>query len=324
MTDEQATELWDRLIDSFKQKEVKAAHEFLNYAAKIGLAPLQEESERLFWSGKKSREHVYAISKFPPEQTALEKTDIGRLLDKLSVFEAVDWDLSTLVWALVSKLFGIGATGDVHAYLDGGFALHNVFWNDELPGLRLMQRYGAVQNIWIHIWDSKKEEWQPRLSIDSDELRLVFDKAKRIPAPTPDKPEATRSFVLDPPVKVATLRRQIFERHLQSKAKFEKFVDRKRFEELAERADSDGKTPARPPLPRRKDGHRRDGAAHPRGAGGPAQRARGRGAQGAPRRRRERHGRVRQSARHRTVLDSPIQGFLGAAGNVGAPSGPHL
>ncbi|HEX6373321.1 MAG TPA: hypothetical protein VF006_30640 [Longimicrobium sp.] len=215
VTDEQVEGLWKLIVDCFKQKDVKLAHAFLEYAAKIGLQPLQAPSERIFWSGTNSRAHAYKISQPPPKPTALETTDIGRLLDKLSVFKAVPWELSTLLWALVSRYFGMGATGDIHVYLDGGFAIGNVFWNDELPVLRLMQRYGAVRNIVIHIWHTKESRWLREFAIDSDKLLLVYDKGKRIPAPTLDNQNATRSHRFDKPVKLAPLRR-FFEHFMQS------------------------------------------------------------------------------------------------------------
>lgn len=207
--------LWQLMVECFQKKDATLAEKFLQVAEEeIGLKPLRAEGARIFWSGKASREHAYAISS-PAGPTALEKTDIGQLLDKLSFFKVVPWDLSTILWALVSRSFGMGATGDMHVYLDGGFAKGNVFWNDELPMLRLMQRYGTVQNIIMHIWHTRDKRWLPEFDIDSGDLRLVFDKAKRIPAPTPENPQATRSFRYDKPIRVSALR-GAFERFLQS------------------------------------------------------------------------------------------------------------
>jgi hypothetical protein len=195
------------IVACFTEKKVEKAYAFLQRAKDLGLKPLETESPRVFWSGAESRKTAYAVSQPPPDPTALEKTDIGQLLDKLSLFKAVPWELSTLLWALVSRYFGMGASGDIHVYMDGGFALGNVFWNDELPILRLMQRYGAVRSILIHIWHTRELRWIPEFSIDSDELLLVFDKARRIPAPTDGNPEQTRSFRFDKPVKMAIFRR---------------------------------------------------------------------------------------------------------------------
>lgn len=213
--EEKIIRLWDLLVGCFRTKDIKLAKQFISFAAELGLDPLQAEGPRIFWSGKVSKEHAFSISKRPPEATALEKTDIGQLLDKLTLFETLPWELSTLLWALVSRYFGMGATGDIHVYLDGGFALGNVFWNDELPMLRLMQRYGAVRNIIMHIWHTSDLRWQPEFNIQSDKLLLVFDKAIRVAAPTVDNPDATVSFRFQKPIKIAVLR-HAFEKFLQS------------------------------------------------------------------------------------------------------------
>lgn len=208
-------DLWTLMVRCFSEKDVRLAHAFLDMAADMGLQRLETPSPRVFWSGAESRKKAYEVSQPPPEPTALEKTDIGRLLDKLSVFKSVPWDLSTILWALVSRMFGMGATGDIHVYMDGGFAKGNVFWNDELPILRLMQRYGAVEDIILHIWHTRDSRWLPEFSIQSDKLLMVFDKARRVPAPTLDNPNQTRSYRYDRPLKISALRR-VFERFLQS------------------------------------------------------------------------------------------------------------
>lgn len=207
--------LWDLLVQCFVEKNQDKAYAFLGRATELGLKPLETPSQRVFWSGTESRKKAYEISQPPPQPTALEKTDVGTLLDKLQVFKSVPWDLSTLLWALVSRYFGMGATGDIHVYLDGGFAMGNVFWNDELPALRLMQRYGAVRSIILHIWHTRDQRWIPEFDIQSDQLLLVFNKSKRVPDPTPTDPNHTRSFRFAKPIKVAVLRRT-FERFLQS------------------------------------------------------------------------------------------------------------
>ncbi len=74
---------------------------------------------------------------------------------------------------------------------------------------------------------------------------------------------------------------------------------------------------ARPPQPPQSDRHLCDAEAHRGGAGGPAQRAQGRGAQGVPHRQRERHGRVQHAAHDRAVPDSQLQEHLGAAERAG-------
>lgn len=203
------TTLWYMLVDCFKKKSPDLARQFITYAAEIGLNQLQEESPRLFWSGKKSKEHAFEKSRPPPEATALEMTDIGRLLDKLSVMQTVPWELSTILWGLVSRYFGMGATGDIHVYLDGGFAKGNVFWNDELPMLRLMQRYGAVREIILHIWHTEEQRWKKEFNIESDKFELVFHKGKRNPAPTLENPDATRSYRFSTPVQLGMLRRTL-------------------------------------------------------------------------------------------------------------------
>lgn len=203
----EAESLWDLMVECFVEKKIEKAYAFLQRAKDLGLKPLEAESPRLFWSGAESRKKAYAISQPPPDATALEKTDIGQLLDKLSLFKAVPWELSTLLWALVSRYFGMGASGDIHVYIDDGFALGNVFWNDELPVLRLMQRYGAVRSIFIHIWHPEDHRWMPEFSIDSDQLLLVFDKSRRIPAPTLENPERTRSFRFEKPYNLANFHR---------------------------------------------------------------------------------------------------------------------
>lgn len=209
--DEDVVHLWELMIKCFSLKDVRYAKEFLTESTRLGLEPLENQSARIFWSGTNSRAMAYQQSS--DEATALEKTNVGTLLDKLSVFKAVPWGLSTLLWALVSRTFSMGATGDMHVYLDGGFAKGNVFWNDELPALRLMQRYGAVRDILINIWHTKDNRWLPEFSINSDKLLLVFDKGKRVPAPTSEDPNATRSFRYDKPIKIANLRR-MFEKYL--------------------------------------------------------------------------------------------------------------
>lgn len=214
ISEEQALGLWELMVECFVEKKIDKAYAFLQRAKALGLKPLEAESPRVFWSGAESRKKAYEVSQPPPEATALEKTDIGQLLDKLSLFKAVPWELSTLLWALVSRYFGMGASGDIHVYMDGGFALGNVFWNDELPVLRLMQRYGAVRSILIHIWHTEDLRWMPEFSIDSDQLLLVFDKSRRIPAPTIDNPQQTRSFRFEKPYRLANFRR-LFERALQ-------------------------------------------------------------------------------------------------------------
>ena len=214
VSERDAESLWDLMVECFMEKKVEKAYAFLRRAKELGLKPLETESPRLFWSGAESRKKVYSISQPPPDATALEKTDIGQLLDKLSLFKAVPWELSTLLWALVSRYFGMGASGDIHVYMDDGFALGNVFWNDELPVLRLMQRYGAVRSIFIHIWHPEEFRWMPEFSIDSEQLMLVFDKSRRIPAPTIDNPERTRSFRFERPYNLANFRR-LFVRALQ-------------------------------------------------------------------------------------------------------------
>jgi hypothetical protein len=216
-SDDDINTLWDLLIDTLQQKSTQKAKDFLQQAKKIGLAPLEEPSPRIFWSGKNSRAHVYNISGQPPNAAALEKTDVGVLLDKLKVFEIAPWEVSTVLWALVSRYFGIGASCDAHAYLDGGFAKGNVFWNDELPALRLMQRYGAVKKIYMHIYHTRDQRWVKEFEFGSDQLLLVFDKAKRVakdPPPTDPTENKTRSYRYDKPIKVATLTR-LFERYLK-------------------------------------------------------------------------------------------------------------
>lgn len=206
--------LFNDLIEIFMQKDIALAKKFLlNLNAEAGLEPLELESERLYWSGKESRKKAYDTS--APGSTALEKTEIGQLLDKFSFFEAIPWDLSTILWAEVSRSFSVGARGTMNVYIDGGFAKGNVFWNDELPALRLMQNYRLVTNITIHLWHTKKQRWVKEFDIQSEKLKMVFDKAKRIPNPTPEKPDNTKSYRYPTPIDVSYLRRILIQ-YLQS------------------------------------------------------------------------------------------------------------
>ncbi|MBW4668240.1 MAG: DUF4157 domain-containing protein [Cyanomargarita calcarea GSE-NOS-MK-12-04C] len=216
INDEVIQELYEELINIFVKKDVSLAKKFLaSLSSRAGLKPLEQESERLYWSGKQSRQKAYETSEPISGATALEKTEIGGLLDKFPLFEAIPWDLSTLLWAEVSRCFSVGARGTMNVFIDGGFAKGNVFWNDELPALRFMQRYGLVDNIVIHIWHTKDKRWIKEFDIQSENLQIVFNKALRISAPTPEKPDNTRSYRYDNPIKVSVLTK-VFMRYLQS------------------------------------------------------------------------------------------------------------
>ncbi|WP_197985644.1 DUF4157 domain-containing protein [Leptolyngbya sp. Cla-17] len=177
--------LFEQMVDIFRHKKVSLVKKFLDNLTHIGgLSPLETESERIFWSGGVSREE--AKKKASESRTALETTPIGTLLDKLPLYniKGMNWHLTTLLWAEISRRFSVGTRGEVNVYQDGGFAKENVFWTDELPALRLLQRYGKVTQILLHVWEEEECTWRV-MDLQSPEVTIKYDKSRQEEKPDP-------------------------------------------------------------------------------------------------------------------------------------------
>lgn len=190
-------ELWNKLIDSLEEKNIEKAKEFLLMAQKKGLEPLYKSGEKIFWSGDVGKRAAMEEGR-KGTKNVLEISEIGSLLDGLKLWEHVPWNISSIIWTLVSRLFAIGAEGKVHVYCPDGLTVGNVFWNDELPVLRRLQLEGYVLRIVMHIWDSEEKTYLPEMDIQSDKLRFAYDKRK--------KDKKGNWYKFEKPFKVKTLR----------------------------------------------------------------------------------------------------------------------
>ncbi len=71
----------------------------------------------------------------------------------------------------VSKLYAEGLQGDVHVWLPKGLTMGSIFWNDELPMLRKLQKEERITSLWFHVRDEKSGDWSGNLTFD--QLKIV-------------------------------------------------------------------------------------------------------------------------------------------------------
>ena len=86
------------------------------------------------------------------------KSKDDKVADSLDAFHERN-RAALLFWGGVSKLYAEGLQGDVHVWLPKGLTMGSIFWNDELPMLRKLQKEERITSLWFHVRDEKSGDW---------------------------------------------------------------------------------------------------------------------------------------------------------------------
>lgn len=146
-------------INPNQQDDQKDGEEFLNILRDLGMETLSKPGPRIFWSGMHAKQVALETSKDKSnESLALEGSDVGALLDQMTVFDnksirpeggPIPFGIAgRAIWSLVSEQFAEGATDSIHIYLDQQLDTASVLWEEEFQKIRKKE---GVKTIYIHL-----------------------------------------------------------------------------------------------------------------------------------------------------------------------------